>query len=60
MSAKIKVMRPTVARKKTGRPEGRGEAGAIQDDVKRGYAAFCLKYGLPMPKKWQPRKAGAA
>lgn len=58
MSAKIKVTRPTLARRKGGRPSGRSEIGKIQEDAKRGYIAACLKYGWKLPRKWQPRKVG--
>jgi hypothetical protein len=54
------VMKPTVTKRKPGRPEGRGEMKAIQDDAKKGYIAACLKYGWPLPGRWKARKVGAA
>lgn len=41
---------------RTGRPNGRTEIGATVNDVRSGYEAFCLKHGLPLPRKWSPKR----
>lgn len=61
MSAKIKVTRPTLARRKGGRPAGnKTEMGAIETDVRAAYLRLCEKYGWKKPRKWEPRKVGAS
>lgn len=57
MSAKIKGMTGQVARRRPGRPAGKGETGAIYADVDQAYARLCRKYGWPLPGKWKARKA---
>ena len=39
-----------------GRPEGRTVMAEIEKDVKRGYAAFCERYGLKVAGKWTGKK----
>lgn len=33
----------------------KSEVGAMERDVKRGYAAFCARHGLRAPGKWSAR-----